>query len=233
MVSLDKDVEELAQCVKYMRALRPEGRIILMGHSTGSQAVMHYAVSPLTEQGEDGEGNAERPPVDGYILQGLASDRQGMTIFEDPEDIQSTVDVAKSYVERGDEGDILPKNISGMLFPVSAQRYLSLASPEHDGQDDMFSSDLSDERLKKLFGRLGESKVPVQILYMGADQFVPEDVDKESLLAKWIQTIQNSGGKVHPQSGVVSDHDHNGENSSEEVRLDLVQRVVAFAKDIK
>lgn len=224
--SLDRDVKELAKCVSYVRGIRPEGKIVLMGHSTGSQATMHYGSSPLTAR------ETSRPEVDGYILQGPVSDREGWPMTESEADTAKAVQLAKEYVETGRAAEILPKSISGFLFPVSASRYLSLASPgpEHDGQDDMFSSDLSDERIKQLFGRLGESRKPVQILYMGADQYVPPKIDKESLVARWSKILKEHGGNLHSESGIVPDHDHNGENSSHEVKMRLVDRVIAFVE---
>lgn len=56
--SLTQDVEEMAQCVEYFQSLRPNGKIVLMGNSTGCQDVLHYVSS---------EGS--RPMIDGAILQ--------------------------------------------------------------------------------------------------------------------------------------------------------------------
>lgn len=42
--SLQKDATEIAQCVQYFQSLRPEQKIVLMGHSTGCQDVMEYVV---------------------------------------------------------------------------------------------------------------------------------------------------------------------------------------------
>ena len=40
--SLSKDVAEIAQLVEYVHKIHPHGKIVLFGHSTGSQQVMHY-----------------------------------------------------------------------------------------------------------------------------------------------------------------------------------------------
>ena len=223
---LDQDVADLSKCIAYFRALRPAGKILLLGHSTGSQDAMHYAVSPLADAG------TPRPKVDGYILQAGISDREAIIL--PPEQEARVVEVAREYVERGEGENVLPKKLLKFLFPCSATRFLSLISPgpENAGEDDMFSSDLKDERLRESFGKLGETKTPVQILYSGSDQHVPAKVDKEALVARWHKTIRDHGGNVHEQSGVVPGMDHNGENSSEEIMMRVVKRVVAFAESL-
>ena len=42
--SLGKDVAEIAQLVEYVHKIHPHGKIVLLGHSTGSQQVMHYCM---------------------------------------------------------------------------------------------------------------------------------------------------------------------------------------------
>lgn len=41
MGSLKRDVEELSQAVAYIKQIRPHGRVVLLGHSTGNEK--HYS----------------------------------------------------------------------------------------------------------------------------------------------------------------------------------------------
>ncbi|MCJ1244784.1 hypothetical protein MMC30_001984 [Trapelia coarctata] len=191
--SLDQDVEQIVQCIRYILTLRPQGKIVLMGHSTGSQDTMHYLLSPLQEE------QSPRPFLAGAIMQGGVSDREAFPMLLPEEVYQSSVQVALDYVAEGHGEKVLPAQILGQFFPevaISARRWLSLMSPPpaHNGQDDYFSSDFGDERLKGTFGRIGATGTPVQILYSEKDQYVPEFVHKEELVERWERVIREGGG---------------------------------------
>ena len=201
-----------------------------MGHSTGCQDVMHYLLSP---------GFDARPKIDGAVLQASVSDRESMLTMLGQETYDSGVKVAQAYVEDGRGEDILPCSVTEMFprTPISARRWLSLTSPgpEHDGEDDYFSSDFSDERLKGTFGKIGATGVPICFAFSGADEYVPGFVDKEGLVAKWERIIREGGGVVDEASGVVRGATHNvaksaGERTTEDSVQDLLTRVVSFAQ---
>lgn len=109
--SLDSDVKELITCVAYFRDLRPGGKIILLGHSTGCQNILHYI---------NFAGNP--PNIDGGILQAPVSDREWMAFFLPPDIYDGCVKMAYEYIEDGRGDDVLPSNMTGKLFqtPVSA-----------------------------------------------------------------------------------------------------------------
>lgn len=67
--SLDVDVSELASLVTHLRAAG-DTTVVIMGHSTGSQDVMHYLLN-------------ETVPVDGGIMQAPASDREHFGFADD------------------------------------------------------------------------------------------------------------------------------------------------------
>ncbi|KMU71730.1 hypothetical protein CISG_00040 [Coccidioides immitis RMSCC 3703] len=73
-----KALEPTKCCVAYVRRYKGDrghdkpGMIALMGHSTGSQDVLHYLYSPNPLQAGSG---LKRQPVDGAILQAPVSDR--------------------------------------------------------------------------------------------------------------------------------------------------------------
>jgi alpha-beta hydrolase superfamily lysophospholipase len=58
--SIKRDVEEIAKAVQYFRNLKPEGKIVLFGHSTGSQDTMQYLLDMAG-------GNV--PGIDGGVMQ--------------------------------------------------------------------------------------------------------------------------------------------------------------------
>ncbi|EPE26849.1 alpha/beta-Hydrolase [Glarea lozoyensis ATCC 20868] len=218
--SLQKDVEELSDCVSYFRSIKP-GKIVLMGHSTGCQDVLEYLTGP---------GHENRKPIDGGLIQAAVSDREAIFTMMDPDTIKSVCAKAQSMVDGGDDDEILPSTDIGSIFPcpVSAKRFLSLASPNHDGDDDYFSSDLTDDQLMKTFGSLPNS-TPICILLSGSDEYVQPDVDPAKLLARWIEIAKSGKGKVDENnSGVIEGATHNLAGNSESVVNDLMKRVLGF-----
>ena len=205
-----------------------------MGHSTGCQDVMHYLISP---------GVAERPKIDGAIMQASVSDREGILMMLSQESYDIGVEAARAYVRDGRGEDILPNNVTEIFprTPITARRWLSLASPgpEHDGEDDFFSSDLSEERLRGTFGKIGTTGVPICFAFSGADEHVPGFVDKEELVAKWERIIREGEGVVDEASGVVRGARHNLAKSPDERSSgdggvqDLLTRVVGFAQRVE
>ena len=101
-------------------------------------------------------------------MQAGVSDREFLTDSLPSFVYGNSVRLALSYVAEGRGADVLPTAILDNIFstPVSARRWLSLASPlpDHSGEDDYFSSDFNDERLRTTFGRLGATKTPLQVL---------------------------------------------------------------------
>ncbi|MCJ1385319.1 hypothetical protein MMC17_008441 [Xylographa soralifera] len=224
--SLDRDVQELVQCINYILTLRPKGKIVMIGHSTGCQDIMHYLLSPL------GKAEAPRPQLAGGILQAGVSDRESMVMLLPTDLYNSSVRLAQSYVKEGRAEDVLPMAaIAGFMnVPISASRWLALASPPpaHDGEDDYFSSDLPYDRLKETFGRIGSTGTHIQILFGERDQYVPRSVDKKRMVEKWERVIRGGGGVVDKDSGIVMGANHNLDNASEEVIQNLVGRVIGF-----
>ncbi|KAE9376543.1 DUF1749-domain-containing protein [Stipitochalara longipes BDJ] len=222
--SLQKDVSELSDCVSYFRTIKT-GKIVFMGSSTGCQDIMEY----LT-----GAGHETRPPIDGGILQAPASDREALGMMMDPELYKSSCVAAQKMVDGGNGEEILPKKETVNAFPApcTARRWLSLASPNHDGDDDYFSSDLGDERLERWFGRLPRNS-PLCILMSEMDEYVPKTVDKKGLIDKWVCIIKKGEGTVDEvNSGVVEGASHNLMKDEEEIVGGLVRRVLGFLEGL-
>lgn len=168
--SLDQDIKEIRTLVEYLRSEKGGSRdkIVLFGHSTGSQDTIHY----LLNYGDT---------VDGGILQASASDREAytMTIGKDKERLDIG---AREMVLKGEADQLLPLEYSKHVFntPISAYRWCSLMLP--GGDDDYFSSDLTSEVLEKTFGKISK---PFLIAFSECDQYVPEEIDKAKLLRGW------------------------------------------------
>ena len=222
--SLGQDVAEMADCVKYFRSLRPEGKIIIMGHSTGCQDVMYYLIL---------EG--QRPQVDGAILQAPVSDREAIQMFCWGEEYDVGVKLAQQWVDEGRGNDVLPTNISKPIMGArcTAIRWLSFTSPgpDHEGEDDLFSSDFDEARFQRSFGRAGKSGVPMSILYSGSDEYVPLFVDKCALVARMGKVFKEAGGKLDKRSGILEGASHTVKEEGE-IRQNFIRRVVSFLEDI-
>ncbi|KAL1592766.1 hypothetical protein SLS60_011182 [Paraconiothyrium brasiliense] len=224
--SLARDAEEVGKCVAYFKSLRPSGKVVLMGHSTGCQDVMEYLV---------GAGNEERERIDGAVLQAGLSDREGWEaiVADDPalkESLEETIDLATKWVEAGDGDAILPKKGNKVLemfeSPCTAYRAYSLLVK--GGDDDYFSTDLEDETLEGTFGKI-PSRTKVMFLWGSKDPYIPEAVDQESTLKRWAKIVKGGGGSVDEvNGGVIKGATHNLNDDPEDVVQELVGRVVRF-----
>ncbi|KAJ5293981.1 hypothetical protein PENANT_c009G10956 [Penicillium antarcticum] len=248
--SLDRDVEELGHCVRFIRDLKASrqpgptassAKIAIMGHSTGSQDVLHYLYSPNPTS----QAPLRRPELDGAILQAPASDREGLQAIiaesSNPDELKKVyndlVDFSKQNLSTKDNIDnVLPMHLTSRLSypadtPLSARRFLSLVSPEspeHPSEDDLFSSDLSDERLQETFGKIGTQgniQSKLLFLYSGNDEYCPHWVDKQKLLQRWQQATEAGGGSWDTEnSGVIVGASHNVKGEGQQELIDRVLR---------
>lgn len=220
--SLQRDAKELGQLVEYLRTNRGNARskVVLMGHSTGCQDTMEYLCK--YSQGPD-FNDIQR--LNGGILQAPVSDSEAVL---GNEKVAGYLKLAKELIDQGKPNELLPSGALKVLFdsPFSAYRFNSLASKY--GDDDYFSSYLSDSDYAKSFGMI---LVPVLILYSGSDEFVPTSIDKQALVDQWQKNTKPEVWSIH--SGVVDGATHNvGTRSKAHAVEDVVSRVVAFLKDI-
>lgn len=261
--SLDRDVEEIGQCVRYIRDLKaarlpgapPEhGKIVVMGHSTGSQDVLHYLYSPnpLPKTAFNvGLQYMHRPELDGAIMQAPVSDREAILATlksaEEPNELRGVyeqlVNSAKTRPWTEDRKDtLLPMNLTGKLglpgdAPLSARRFLSLASPdspEDPSQDDLFSSDLSDKRLQETFGMIASRGIlqsKLMVLYSGSDEYCPPWVDKGKLMERWQQATEAGGAKWDAEhSSIITGASHNVRDAGQP---ELIGRVLRYLQSLE
>ncbi|KAL3258698.1 hypothetical protein ABHI18_005827 [Aspergillus niger] len=142
---------------------------------------------------------------------------------------------------------MLPLSLTSHIYPantpLSARRFLSLVSPESPQsprEDDLFSSDIGEEQLAKTFGMIkqqGLLKDKLLVLYCGADQSVPDWVDKEKLLSKWRNAADHNGRfQVWDQehSGIIPEASHALSNDGQaEPRKELARRVLGYLQRLE
>ena len=266
---LDRDTTEIAQCVQYIQSYKRSqippsgssaGKIVLMGHSTGSQCVLHYLSRANPHAGPAPAFDPDlvhvvRPAVDGAILQAPVSDREAMQcVLEGGIGDRSAAECRRVYETmvslareaektRGVGGAdvVLPLELTSVIYPgltaVSGRRFLSLVSPESPAaprEDDLFSSDIGDEVLGRTFGMVkgrGLLGGGMMVLMSGADQSVPEWVDKEALLARWRRAVDGDGPPIwdHERSGLIPHASHALSNDDQATpRRILVEKVLGF-----
>lgn len=169
--SLDEDVAELDMLLEFLKDKRSVEQVVLLGHSTGCQDVVRYL-----------SAGKQLPLVGGAILQAPVSDREcvvathGMGVSEELSKLRQ---VASTMIAEGKGDEAMPRAASKLLGPpdlVTAYRFDSLTG--HMTDDDMFSSDLTDEELQT---RLGHIAVPTLIAISADDEYVPKCVDSRKL----------------------------------------------------
>ncbi|KAL2393998.1 hypothetical protein ABEF93_001842 [Exophiala dermatitidis] len=255
LYDLDRDVDEISIAITFIRTQithSPTSPIVLMGHSTGCQDLLHYLVSPIKTSSGD------RPTISGAIFQAPVSDREALLLdmSTDPATRQSyetCLAIAESTPPEHHKTTILPLHFSRQCMgpaPLTVSRFLSLASPgspDNPGMDDYFSSDLSDTRLLDTFGRIGlakhlhgtstDNKKIVLFLPSGSDEHVPPSIDKSLLLARWKRAVETDAqASLSPHSKVVKNalHDISGESvDARTARLiDMRGSVLRYLHDV-
>lgn len=185
--SLETDNKEISKIISYLRS--PQGgsrqKIILMGHSTGCQDAIRY-LSQFRYQ----DRFIDSMDIDGAILQAPVSDREGVAEEMGPEHLDSLVkECYDNYISKGLLHELLPLKFTKASFnyPINAYRFYSLYLKY--GDDDFFSTYLSNDLLSKSFGKVEK---PLLVLYGEKDEYALESVDKQQLIQKWSTFVPGS-----------------------------------------
>ncbi|WBW72915.1 Alpha/Beta hydrolase fold, DUF1749 family protein [Schizosaccharomyces osmophilus] len=230
--SLVRDDEDLHNAVEFFAHLGGADynsrKIVLMGHSTGSQNVLYY----LSQSSLDNHLAAA-------IAQASVSDREGCynTIGVDKTH-ELLAWVKKDYIDKGLGDDVLPRSKIAHVMgdtPVSANRFMDLVSVR--GRDDFFSTDLTSDDFAKTFGSIkpitGTHNYSRLALFMsGKDEFLAKDVNREEVVQRFRQAIrpQTSNSDF---SGVIPGATHNVGESSEPGALEwLIEHLVEVLKHL-
>ena len=211
--SLSEDVEQIRELVDFLRSDAGGNRkkIVLMGHSTGSQDVMLYMLK---------HGGT----IDAGILQGSCSDREAAPIDVPTDVLEALNDEASKLKDAGKDDELLPSKFSKIVAgtPISVYRWCSIMLPK--GDDDYFSSDIPEDVLQQTFGKLNK---PFLIAYSAEDEFVPTTVDKVALLRKWREASNPQFWSRN--SGLVAGASHAVKDP--EAQKNLFQMVTNFFKE--
>ncbi|KAH7522389.1 hypothetical protein FEM48_Zijuj07G0133100 [Ziziphus jujuba var. spinosa] len=164
--SLRQDAMEIDQLISHFINKEDSEGVVLLGHSTGCQDIVHYMRTNA----------ACSRAVRAAILQAPVSDREyRATLPETP----AMIDLASSMISEGRGSELMPRE-ADPTAAITAYRYHSLCA--YMGDDDMFSSDLSDDQLKMRLGHM--SNTPCQVIFSMGDEYVPDYVDKKALVER-------------------------------------------------
>ncbi|XP_057956793.1 UPF0613 protein PB24D3.06c [Malania oleifera] len=164
--SLKQDALELDQLISYLINKEDSEGVVLLGHSTGCQDIVHYMHTNA----------ACSRAVRAAILQAPVSDREYRATLPET---AALIDLASNMISEGRGSELMPREADPSA-PMTAYRFHSLCA--YMGDDDMFSSDLSDDQLKTRVGHM--SNIPCQVIFSMADEYVPEYVDKKALVER-------------------------------------------------
>jgi hypothetical protein len=189
-------------------------------------------------------------------MQAPVSDREAMQwvmkegfLGKSGEEIQAVYRQIQEIAEEKDKSfdTIIPLSLTAHFgygsVPISLRRFMSLmspGSPEEPSEDDLFSSDLTDQQLMETFGKVVERGLlrdKLVVLFSGADQSVPDWVDKEKLLSRW-RDAANHGGREQvwndEYSGLIPGASHALSNDDQAgPRQEVVNRVLGYLRRIE
>lgn len=200
--TLELDAMELNQLIDYLINKENSEGVVLLGHSTGCQDIVHYMRTNF----------ACSRAVRGVILQAPVSDREYRATLPKTAEM---IDLALSMMNEGKAMELMPREANPDA-PISAYRYHSLCA--YMGDDDMFSSDLNEDQLRTRLGHM--SNTPCQVIFSMADEYVPEYVDKKALVDRLCRAMRGAE-KVEIEHG-----NHSLSNRVQEA----VQAILDFVK---
>lgn len=200
--SLKEDALELDQLINHLINKEDSEGVVLLGHSTGCQDIVHYMRSNA----------ACSRAVRAAILQAPVSDREFRATLPET---AGMIDLASKLISEGQGSELMPREANSDS-PITAYRFHSLCA--YMGDDDMFSSDLSDDQLKQRLGHM--SNTPCQVIFSMADEYVPDYVDKKALVQRLCKAL-GGAEKVEIEWG-----NHSLSNRVDEA----VQAIMQFVK---
>ncbi|GJN24888.1 hypothetical protein PR202_gb12662 [Eleusine coracana subsp. coracana] len=141
-------------------------------------------VQPLLSSSYTGYGISSLEQVCVTILisiQAPVSDREYRATLPETAEM---IDLAAKMIADDRGMDLMPREANPDA-PITAYRYHSLCS--YMGDDDMFSSDLSEDQLRQRLGHM--STTQCQIIFSMGDEYVPEYVDKAALVDRLCRAL--------------------------------------------
>ncbi|KAJ5073253.1 hypothetical protein M0811_08935 [Anaeramoeba ignava] len=171
--TLETDSEDIENLLNFLQKKFNCEKFILIGHSTGCQNIVHFL-------------KTKKPSfslVSHCILQAPVSDRDYITKL--PEFDMNSLVFAQKCIERNKKKEIINQNI--FQSPFCAERWFSLCSKE--GEDDMFSEDLSKEELSEKFSQILQN---ILLVFSSNDEYVPNLVSYPNLASRISSSFINA-----------------------------------------
>ncbi|KAF9427155.1 hypothetical protein BGZ94_005383 [Podila epigama] len=203
--SLLQDAQELDVLFSFLKEERAKTRLFLLGHSTGCQQIISHS--------HHGEHTSI---VKGAILQGPVSDREFMESSMDIFD--QYLLLAQEMIQEGKGQELMIREVDSA--PITAYRFNSLASV--GGDDDMFSSDLSQQTLVSIYSRM---RVPMLWVHSSNDEYVPDHIEKRQHAARMAAACNTTAAVLH-----LPNADH-AISRPAEAQLLFVQSVQSFVRE--
>jgi len=215
--SLAEDVDEIDALLSFIQENRCITEVVLLGHSTGCQDVVAYLRT-----------GKRASSVRAAVLQAACSDREALVATDaDLGEVTSYQAKAAQMLASGNGLEVMPRAASllfGVPHPVTAYRFHSLVGRMTD--DDMFSSDLTDEELVE---RLGHVVVPTLIALSADDEYVPQSVNVPAHATRMARSMA-SGVMCRAETVVLSTGGHAA--SSVAGTTELVAAIVGFLQQL-
>lgn len=191
--NIDNDVEDLKTLINYLVNNRNSlTSIILMGHSTGCQDIIHYL-----------HQEKPHPKIIQVILQGPVSDRQYLSRLSSTQN-----QLEYCYQNKHDRNEWLPRYLHDP--PLTIERCLSLN--EKNSLEDLFSSDLTDEQLKNIYENI---EIPITWIWSKQDEYVPDDIKDE--VENFVQT--KLANQTNSTFILLENADHAVNNQQEQIYM--------------
>jgi len=206
--SLRRDTNEILQLLEYLSEHHNAQRFALVGHSTGCQNLIHI----LKNYGR-GVDVIHRIKV--VVLQAPVSDRESLPLSSSHgSNHNENIQHAQSLLAKGAGEEMMPR--SAFWAPITAYRYLSLF--DTNGDDDYFSSDLSDVELHQRLGHVGKlgrtTGMHVLVAFSKQDEYVPKNIDKDYLLQRLVNAMNDFVVGDDVVGGLMLEHsNHNLSNN--------------------
>jgi hypothetical protein len=214
--SLSRDTCEIGKLLDYLVVHHDAEYFALVGHSTGCQNSIHFLKHGDNDVDNnyiaDERSSSRTKRVKVVALQAPVSDR------ETDQDNSKYIQHAQQLVSQNQGDEMMPR--SSFWAPITASRYISLF--DKDGDDDFFSSDLTDEQLRERLGHVsrqgGSSELDVLAVYSGKDEYVPSFVDKDKLLKRMVDAMNDGGRCTNAKGLMLPNANHNLSKSEGDAR---------------
>jgi pimeloyl-ACP methyl ester carboxylesterase len=215
--SLARDTNEIVQLLEYLIEHHNAEHFAFVGHSTGCQNSIHllkYGRLDIIQR------------IKAVVLQAPVSDRESLPLSsiygcKHNEYIQH----AQSLLAKGAGEEMMPRSV--FWAPITANRYLSLFST--NGDDDYFSSDLTDVELHERLGHVGKlgrtTGMHVLVAYSKQDEYVPKSIDKQDLLQRLVNAMNDFVVGDNVVGGIMLPHSNHNLSNNENDQQSFVDMI--------